>query len=515
MSATDEGPTDSSGPVDERGYAALVNSLGGIVWEADGRTFHFYFVSPQAEKILGYPVRRWLDEPDFWRTHTHPDDIAWCAAFCADATARGRDHEFEYRMIAADGRVVWLRDVVTVVRGTDGSVRLRGIMLDVSGRKQLEDELRQSQKMEAVGRLAGGVAHDFNNLLTVINGYADLLSGSLPADPPAADMARQIRAAGERAAALTRELLALGRQSVTAPRPLDLNAVVSGLDQLLGRVVGENVRLVTDLAPNLWSVRADPSQLEQVVVNLYVNARDAMPGGGRLSVATSNVELGDECARAHPDVRAGEHVLLVVADTGAGIPAEVLPHIFEPFFTTKGNGTGLGLATVYGIVREAGGHIAVDSAVGRGTEFRVYLPRCDESPESREEGSRTLVPTGTATILLVEDDDALRILGRAVLEGCGYTVVDAPHGRAAVEFGRSFAGRIDLLVTDVVMPELGGREAAEELLRLRPNVRVLFVSGYTDDEVVRHGVLTAEMDFLPKPFTPSALAQKVREVLDQ
>jgi PAS domain S-box-containing protein len=498
----------------EMGYAALVNSLGGIVWEADGRTFRFSFVSPQAERILGYPARRWLDEPDFWRAHTHPDDVGWCSAYCFDATSHGRDHEFEYRMIAADGRVVWLRDVVTVVRGNDGSLRLRGIMLDVSERKRLEEELCQSQKMEAVGRLAGGVAHDFNNLLTVIGGYSDLLMSALPAGHPARGMAEQVRSAGERASALTRQLLEFGRRSVVAPRPVDLNVLVSGLDNILRRVIGEDVRLTADLAPNLWAVRADPGQIEQVIMNLCVNARDAMPRGGALTVSTRNLVLDDEYARTRPDARTGEHVVLSVSDTGSGIPSGVLPRVFEPFFTTKTHGTGLGLSTVYGVVRQACGHVAVESEVGRGTEFRVYLPRSDGSPAPDSSAVRSASPPGRETVLLVEDDEAVRSLVRAVLEVRGYTVLAASDGREAVALGRSFAGRIDLVVTDVVMPELGGREAAEELTRMRPELKVLFVSGYTDDAVVRHGVREAEVAFLQKPFTPAALAARVREVLD-
>jgi two-component system, cell cycle sensor histidine kinase and response regulator CckA len=389
----------------------------------------------------------------------------------------------------------------------------------VTARRRLEEQYRQAQKMEAVGQLASGIAHDFNNLLTVINGYADLLLQSLPPADSSQELLEEIRRAGERAAGLTRQLLAFGRRQVLAPRVLDLNAVAADTEAMLRRVIGEDVRLATVPGPGLWPVRADPGQVEQVLLNLAVNARDAMPTGGRLTIETRNVELDDEYALAHAGAHPGPHVLLAVSDTGCGMTDEVKARIFEPFFTTKGpgRGTGLGLATVYGIVTQSGGHLGVDSEAGAGTTFRVYLPRAEGPVGEPKAGSGAPAPRrGAETVLLVEDDPAVRALNRHVLAGCGYTVVEAGDGdeawRAAV---RHAGGPIHLLVTDVVMPGQGGRALAERLLERHPGLKVLYVSGYTDDAVVRHGVLREAMNFLQKPFTPTALAHRVREVLDR
>jgi CheY-like chemotaxis protein len=371
--------------------------------------------------------------------------------------------------------------------------------------------------MEAVGQLAGGVAHDFNNLLTIISGYSDLLLQQLPPGDPSREMVEEIYRAGERSAALTRQLLAFSRKQVTAPKVLDLNAVVADAEKMLRRVIGEDVHLETALQPQLGHVKADPGQLEQVLMNLAINARDAMPRGGRLLIGTLNVELGEGYTHGHAGVAPGAYVLLAVSDTGCGMTEEVKARIFEPFYTTKerGHGTGLGLAVVHGIVKEAGGHVEVYSEPGLGSSFKVYLPRADQPAWSGHTLSSHLPPPGgTETILLVEDEDAVRALTRHALVGCGYTVLEGSGGEEALRIASQHDRPIDLLVTDVIMPGLGGRRLAERVLAVHPEAKVLYLSGYTDDAVVRHGILHDEVKFLQKPFSLLGLAMKVRAVLD-
>ncbi|MCI0457416.1 MAG: response regulator [Gemmataceae bacterium] len=389
---------------------------------------------------------------------------------------------------------------------------------EVEDRKRLEAQLLHAQKMDAVGRLAGGVAHDFNNLLTIITGYGELLLAGLRPDEPLRGLAAEITRAGERAAALTRQLLAFSRQQVVAPKVLDLNAIVTDVSKMLQRLIGEDVVLATALAPNLGRVKADPTQVEQVLLNLAVNARDAMPRGGKLTVETANVDLDEAYAHTHPEVQAGRHVLLAVSDTGCGMTEEVKARIFEPFFTTKelGKGTGLGLATVYGVVKQSGGSIAVYTEVGRGTTFKVYLPRLVEMAETTRGGpAAPPIPRGSETLLLVEDEAGVRALARHALQASGYTVLEASNGVEALRLADQYGAPIRLLVTDVVMPGMGGRELHAQLTALYPGLKVLFMSGYTDDAVFRHGVLEAGLPFLQKPFTVDALARKVRETLDR
>ncbi|MEO2091664.1 MAG: PAS domain S-box protein, partial [Gemmataceae bacterium] len=788
----------------------LMASIDGIVWEADADTFQFTFVSEQAERLLGYPVRDWLI-PTFWADHVHPDDRGWAVQFCRQATRERRPHDFEYRMLAADGRVVWLRDIVTVAADTGERPRIRGVMVDVtakkraeeewqvhvrflesldrvnralqgateleammrdvldvvlalfgcdrawlvypcdadaaawravmertrpeypgalqlgleipidvevaqlfrtvggaggpvcfgagsplplpgglvaqfgirsqicttvypkvdrpyifglhqcshprvwsaseqrlfqeigrrladalttllmsrrmrdsearfrllvdhatdafflhaadgtvldvnrqacdslgytrdelvgltptafdvdvaadalgrfaarltagetitldtrhrrkdgtlfpvevrirafreggkrlavslardvSDRKRLEEQFRQSQKMEAVGRLAGGVAHDFNNLLTVINGYSGLVLAGLPADDPSREPVAEIQRAGVRAGKLTRQLLAFSRSQLLQPDVVSLNALLGELHTLLRRLIGADVELTLGLDPAAGCARVDPGQFEQAVVNLAVNARDAMPDGGRLTVETHGVEL---TAPSHPEVRPGRYVLVTVSDTGHGMDAATMARIFEPFFTTKerGKGTGLGLAMVYGFVKQSGGHVEVDSEVGRGTTFRVYLPHTEAAGGTAESPARPVPASGgTETVLLVEDEESVRDLVRIILRSNGYTVLEARDGQDGLDVARRLAGRIDLLVTDLVMPRLSGRRLAEQLTTARPGLRVLFLSGYAEDEAGPPIARGPDVAFLQKPFTPASLARKVREVLD-
>ncbi|HUL76163.1 MAG TPA: ATP-binding protein [Vicinamibacteria bacterium] len=378
-------------------------------------------------------------------------------------------------------------------------------------------QLRQAQKMEAIGRLAGGVAHDFNNLLTVIRGYGQLIVRRAPT-PELRANAERIDEAAERAASLTRQLLAFSRRQVLQPTVFNLNALVRNLDRMLRRLIGEDVEMTTVLAPDLGSVRADQGQIEQVIMNLVVNARDAMPGGGKLTLETANVLLDDAYLLQHPTSRRGRHVLLAVSDTGVGIDPRNLAQVFEPFYTTKepGRGTGLGLSMVYGIVKQSGGNIWVYSEPGRGTSFKVYLPVVDAPDELLPaEPPRGVRNDGSETVLLVEDDQQVRELARTVLADCGYVVLAAENAALADSLCRTHPGQIHLLLTDVVMPGLGGRELARQVTALRPQVRVLYMSGYTTNAIVHHGELDADASFLPKPFTPASLAAKVREVLDR
>jgi PAS domain S-box-containing protein len=421
-------------------------------------------------------------------------------------------------LVSKAGEEVPVSQVLIAHKAPSGAVEfLSTIARDIREQKRLEEQLRQAQKMEAVGRLAGGVAHDFNNLLTIIIGYSEVVLNSLRPPDPLRDLIEEIRKAGTAAAGLTRQLLAFSRKQVLVPIVLDLNVLLVEMEKMLGRLLGEDVDLAVCPGQALWRVKVDAGQMEQVILNLAVNARDAMPQGGKLTIETANVVLDDTYVTAHAEARPGEHVVLAVSDTGSGMDSGTRDRIFEPFFTTKGpeKGTGLGLATVYGIVKQSGGHIEVYSEPGHGSTFKVYLPRDGEEASSDKARSPlTGTPRGTETVLLVEDEEGVRSLARQVLESNGYTVLEASHGGEALRTWERYTAPIHLLITDVVMPNMSGRQLAERLLELRPGMKVLYLSGYMDDAIVRHGILRANTPFLQKPFTPDTLAQKVREVLD-
>ena len=622
----------------------LIASIDGIVWEADATTFAFTFVSAQAERLLGYPTRRWIEEPSFWLDHMHPDDRDGALHFCLRCTREGRDHQFDYRMRAADGRTVWLHDVVSVIMDGSRPVTLRGVMVDITGKKaaeaerertqallssivehspaivfvkqaadlryvlfnragesalglsraevlgrtdhelfppeqadryraadrralasgrvvdipeepidssscgrrymrtwkvpildgagdpqyvlglaqditdhkRLEEQLRQAQKMEALGQLAGGVAHDFNNLLTIIAGYSDLLLGALPPSAPMRHEVEEIRNAGEKAAWLTSQLLAFSRKQVLQPRVLDLHSVVEESERLLRRVIGADVTVTVRRGPGPFVVKADPGQLWQVLLNLALNARDAMADGGTLVFETTARDLDEAAAASRAPLRPGPHVVLTVRDSGCGIAPGVREHVFEPFFTTKptGKGTGLGLAVVHGIVTQSGGHIELESVVGLGTAFRIYLPAFPEEPAALHPADTTTLRGGRETILLVEDEEGVRRLAVQVLERAGYRVLTAADASDALRLTDETGGSYELLLTDVVMPGMSGTQLAAEITAQHPAIKVLFVSGYTPDAVLRDAVEGGAFAFLPKPFSPAALANRVREVLD-
>lgn len=424
--------------------------------------------------------------------------------------------EADRRYRRKDGSTAWGRvSAVAITDETGTPTHVTAVVIDTTILRQTEERFRQAQKMGAVGRLAGGIAHDFNNLLTVITGYGQLLLDSLPVGDPNRDMVLQMTAAGEKASGLTAQLLAFSRNSVVEPRSLDLNDVVEQSSKLLQRVLGADVELSTALGQGLNMVRADPTHVEQVILNLAVNARDAMPKGGRLTIETKDLRLQAEDVATYPDLPKGEYVQLAVSDTGCGMTDEVKAQVFEPFFTTKeiGKGTGLGLAVVHGAVRQCGGRVDVYSELGIGTTFRILFPAAGKKKDGNASAEIAPAPRGTETILLAEDDEAVRRLARLGLEAQGYTVLEAHAGVEAVRLAE-LQPVIHLLVTDLVMPGMSGKELGEKVRARHPDAKVLYASGYTDEAVVRHGIVAANDAFLQKPFSPLCLARKVRAVID-
>jgi len=506
----------------ESRYRTLVERLPAITYVAElGAGGPWHYVSPQIESMLGFPPAEWLSNPMNWMDHIHPEDrhIALAAEERFQET-----HELfqaEYRMFARDGRVLWFRDEGVMMGDPPQTLLMQGVLYDITERKRLEDQLRHSQKMEAVGQLAGGVAHDFNNLLMLIQAHNERLRERLAASDPAHKDAVEIEHAVTRAASLTRQLLAFSRKQVLQPKVLDLNAVLTEVAKMLDRLIGKNIELKVAHAPSMWRVKADPGQMEQVILNLAVNARDAMPHGGKLVIETRNVELDEAYARSHEGISPGRYVRLMVRDTGTGMDTETQARMFEPFFTTKepGKGTGLGLATVYGVVKQTGGWIWVSSEPGRGTTFEIYLPQIEEAEGSATASAKKTTPAnapkGTETILLVEDQDGIRDLVGEFLRRNGYIVLHAVDGDEALRMAGEYGDEIDLLLTDILMPNIGGRELAQRLTQLRPQMRVLFMSGYPEHTSLSDEVTGQHAAVLQKPFMMDNLARKIRNVLDE
>jgi two-component system, cell cycle sensor histidine kinase and response regulator CckA len=499
----------------EERFREIAENIRDVFWVTSASKTKMLYVSPAYEIIWGRSTESLYASPVDWLGAIHPEDRQRVER--AAATRQAIDaYEETYRIAKPDGTIRWVYDRAFPIRNAAGDVvRIVGLASDITKEKTLEEQFRQAQKMEAVGRLAGGVAHDFNNILSVILSYAELLLGAFKTDDPMHADIDEIRKAGQRAADLTRQLLQFSRQELIQPKVVDVNDVLSSMQRMLPRLIGEDIAL-TLTTGSRGRVLIDPSGIEQIVMNLVVNARDAMPTGGTLTIETANVVLDEAYARAHVGVKPGRHVVLSVKDSGGGMDEATQAHIFEPFFTTKekGKGTGLGLSTVFGIVMQNGGSISVESAPRAGTTFKVHLPRVDAEAELPAASIAPVTLRGAETVLLVEDDDQVRAVARSILKGQGYDVIEARDASEGLRLGARHAGTIHLLLTDVVMPQMSGPELAKRLAVVRPEMRVLCMSGYTDDSIIRHGVVEARFAFLQKPITPERLSRKVREVLD-
>jgi PAS domain S-box-containing protein len=479
--------------------------------------FAVTYISQNIQTLMGWEPQQFLEAPRFWINHIHPEDqpriLEQLALPWPD------DHQSqEYRIQAQDGAYHWMHDSFKMVRDRNGNpVQIAGGWIDISECKALEVQLRQAQKLEAVGRLAGGVAHDFNNLLMAIMGYGELLRSSLFQDDPLMHYIEDILTATDRAASLTQQLLAFSRRQMIQPQVLDLNRVVADLEKMLRRLMGEHIELEIIAEPDLWMATADPGQLGQIIINLTVNARDAMATGGRLTLATANFDYANGHQDQVAQVPPGHYVKLTIADTGVGMDTETLTHIFEPFFTTKapGRGTGLGLPVVYGIVRQNGGYLEVESQPGQGTVFKIYLPRCESALELTSEKMPLRAKLeGSETILIVEDEMTLRTLLGRFFRLYGYEVLEARDGGEALLICAQHPGPIHLMLADVVMPRMSGRELAERLTPLHPEMQVFYMSGYTDSDLAPFGIPEPSKTIIPKPFRPLDLVKKVREFLD-
>jgi PAS domain S-box-containing protein len=509
--------TEAARQVSQNRLELALDAANAGIWEWGPATAEPFF-GPRFHKILGYEPGELLGAGNIWANQIHPDERLSIEQQLAEQIERQHGmFGVECRMRAKTGEYIWVQTRGKVIdRTSDGNpARLAGMIIDITERKNLEVQLQHSQRLDSIGRLAGGVAHDFNNLLTVINGYAAMVSAELPRSSPLQESINEIRTAGERAASLTHQLLAFSRKQVLQPTVLKLNHIVAEIEKMLRRLLGENIVLVTILAADIGNITADAGQLQQVLMNLAVNSKDAMPSGGRLLIETMNVQLDESYTAKHPQVQPGDYVMLAVSDTGSGMSPEVKDQIFEPFFTTKakGSGTGLGLATVYGIVKQTGGWIWVYSEPGRGTTVKLYFPRTGEPLSERQVFAKTDAH-GTETILVVEDQADVRRLAVSALQRYGYIVHAAANAEEAIRFCDEHHGALHLVLTDVVMPGKSGYDLASTIAQVRPDVRIVFMSGYTDNAITHQGVLDEGIAYIQKPFTPQTLAEKIRQILE-
>lgn len=508
----------------ETRYRTLVEGLPAITYVAEvGVLGPWHYVSPQIQSILGFSPAEWKENSANWVNQIHPDDRSHALEADTHFAMHGGSLRTEYRMLSRAGKVLWFRDEAVVLDDALGATpMMQGVLYDITEHKQLEDQLRQSQKLEAIGKLAGGVAHDFNNLLMIIQGHDERLLRHLNPDDLLYPDAYGIREAVARAASLTRQLLAFSRKQVLQPNVLNMNAVAGEVGRMLEPLIGQNIELNLELAPDLWRVKADERQMEQAILNLTMNARDAMGHGGKLTIATCNREIreaqGNETQGAESGLKPGKYVVLAVSDTGVGMDAETQSHVFEPFFSTKelGKGTGLGLASVYGVVQQSGGWVSFRSQVGHGSSFSIYLPEAGGETTSAASGqaSAALQTKVTETILVVEDEDEIRDMVREYLERKGYTVVVASNGSDALQVAQRYKGTIHLLLTDVVMPQVGGHELAQQIKAMRPRIKIMFTSGYPEHAAFHGKVADPSAMILQKPYPLTALASRIRQMLD-
>ena len=504
----------------EEKYRTLVEQLPIIIYtfEYAAKNSRVSYISPQIETLIGYTPQEWLSDPDFWITRVHPDDRDDVLATVRQSNKEQTAINLEYRVIARDGKILWFKNQTAVFRENETVHHAHGVMLDITKQKQLEEQLRHAQRLEAVGQMAGGISHNFNNVLTALIGHTELALDALPDDHPVRVDLEGIQKGTKRAADLTQQLLAFTRHQDIRPQLLNLNNIISDQRSMIKQLLDNSVELSIELAPDLAPVKIDDGQMKQVLINMVVNANDAMPDGGKLTIKSTNVTIDENHIDFSPQLPVGDYVILNIIDTGTGIPKEAQPHIFEPFYTTKevGQGTGLGLSTCFGIIKQNRGHIAFETAGQKGTNFKIFLPRSPEklAPALQKQPGDS-IPHGTETVLLVEDNTIVRTMSARALNQQGYIVLEAKNGADALQLIQNHPDKqVQLLITDLMMPEMSGDVLAQKLEIIYPNIKVLLISGHTDRTLTKSGLAEKNYAVLSKPFTPDKLAKEVRAVLD-